>query len=221
MLCGILLPSLRAAREQSRRCACQASMSQMASAFVAYGNTRNGELPGSVSVGPTAAVNHGEELMAARLQRGAEANDGWDGLGLLVKGGYLDEHGKCLYCASHHGEHPSERYGSEFAATGARQIYGNYQYSSNVQYAAKDQNQNARITIDSGRSVLLLTDGLRTRGDFNHVSGMNRMFADLSIEWWADTAQSLLQKLPEGETPASDFKFDQIWLAAGSANALP
>ena len=69
------------------------------------------------------------------------------------------------------------------------------------------------ITIDSGSDVLLLTDGLRTKSDFNHESGLNRMMADLSIEWWADTGNQLRDRIPDNVTlaGASSAAFDIIW----------
>ena len=77
-----------------------------------------------------------------------------------------------------------------------------------------DPHHGAPITLDAGRSVLLLTDGLRTRSDFNHGSGLNRMFGDLSVEWWADTANHLRDSLPEtalATDPGGQDRYSRIW----------
>ena len=51
--------------------------------------------------------------------------------------------------------------------------------------------------MDAGRNVLLLTDGLRARSDFNHRNGLNRMMGDLSVEFWHDAQDSVRMQLPE------------------------
>jgi hypothetical protein len=94
------------------------------------------------------------------------------------------------------------------------QIYTNYHYSGHIQRQIVNGGvRETPITLDSGSSVLLLTDGLRTRMDFNHITGLNRMFADLSMEWWADTTNQLRNQIPEGATFASaaSANFQTIW----------
>ena len=195
VLCGILLPSLRAAREASCKLNCQSNERQVGTATVAYGIQSNSRVPPSFNAEGTNPLR--QELMASRLQGGGlPGNAGWDGLGLLVKGGYLGNC-QCLYCPSHHGDHSFGRYADDYASKDSAseqvQIYTNYHYS--------------------GSDVLLLTDGLRTRSDFNHETGLNRMMADLSIEWWADTGNQLRNRIPDSVTLAgtSSAAFDIIW----------
>ena len=216
VLCGILLPSLRATREASMKLRCASNMHQIGVAMTAYGIQSDGRIPPSNNV--IGAIPPRHELMAARLQIGGAAGPtGWDGLGILVKGGYLGDC-QCLYCPSHHGEHSFERYAADYANkdTVSVQIYTNYHYSGHIQRQIVNGLQGVRetpITLDSGSSVLLLTDGLRTRMDFNHITGLNRMFADLSMEWWADTSNQLRNQIPEGATFASapSANFQTIW----------
>ena len=218
VLCGILLPSLRAAREASCKLHCGSNQRQIGTAIVAYGMQSNSRIPPSVNAEGTNPLRR--ELMASRLQDGGlPGNAGWDGLGLLVKGGYLGNC-QCLYCPSHHGDHSFGRYADDYASKDSAseqvQIYTNYHYSGHILRQLRAGLQTTRetaITIDSGSDVLLLTDGLRTRSDFNHESGLNRMMADLSIEWWADTGNQLRNRIPDNVTlaGASSAAFDIIW----------
>jgi len=216
IMCGILLPSLRAARETSLRLRCQCNLHEIGIAISAYGIQSDSRVPPSNNVIGAAPAR--QELMAARLQIGGAAGaTGWDGLGILVKGGYIGDC-RCLYCPSHHGEHPFDRYAADYEQKDSAgvQIYTNYHYSGHIRRQIADGLQAARetpITLDSGSGVLLLTDGLRTRGDFNHVTGLNRMFADLSIEWWADTGNQLRNHIPESvlAAGASSAAFQSIW----------
>ena len=219
VLCGILLPSLRAAREASCKLRCVSSERQIGTATVAYGMQSNSRIPPSIN----AMVPHlRQELMASRVQDGGlPGNAGWDGLGLLVKGGYLGNC-QCLYCPSHHGDHSFGRYADDYASkdSASVQIYTNYHYSGHILRqvgAALPATRQTAITIDSGSDVLLLTDGLRTRSDFNHETGLNRMMADLSIEWWADTGNQLRNQIPPNaliagaSSSAAPINYDTIW----------
>jgi competence protein ComGC len=219
VLCGILLPSLRAAREASCKLNCNSNQRQIGTAIVAYGMQSDSRIPQSVHA--DGAHPRRQELMASRVQDGGlPGNAGWDGLGLLVRGGYLGNC-QCLYCPSHHGDHSFGRYADDYANkdSASVQIYTNYHYSGHILRqvgAGLDDSRQTAITIDSGSDVLLLTDGLRTRSDFNHETGLNRMMADLSIEWWADTGNQLRNKLPAnaliaGASSAAPINYDTIW----------
>lgn len=216
VLCGILLPSLRATREASCKLRCASNMHQIGVALVAYGIQSDNRIPPSINAMGANPLRR--ELMASRLQDGGMAGPaGWDGLGILVKGGYLGDC-QCLYCPSHHGDHAFDRYAADYASQDSAgvQIYTNYHYSGHILRQLGQGLQTPRetaITLDAGSTVLLLTDGLRTLADFNHESGLNRMMADLSIEWWADTGNQLRNQLPESVTlaGASAAAFDIIW----------
>ncbi len=221
VLCGILLPSLRAAREASCKLNCQSNKRQIGTAIVAYGMQSNSRIPQSVNAEGNQPRR--QELMASRLKDGSmPGSAGWDGLGFLVKGGYLGNC-QCLYCPSHHGDHSFGRYADDYASkdSASVQIYTNYHYSGHILRqlrAGLDDSRDTEITIDSGSDVLLLTDGLRTRSDFNHETGLNRMMADLSIEWWADTGNLLRNKIPvnaviagASSAASSPTNFDNIW----------
>jgi len=215
VLCGILLPSLRATREASCKLHCASNMHQIGVALVAYGIQSDNRIPPSINAMGAHPLR--QELMASRVQAGGMGTAGWDGLGILVKGDYLGEC-QCLYCPSHHGDHAFDRYADGYANkdSASVQIYTNYHYSGHILRQAGVgllAPRETAITLDAGSSVLLLTDGLRTRSDFNHESGLNRMMADLSIEWWADTGNQLRNQIPESAAfaGASAAAFDSIW----------
>jgi type II secretory pathway pseudopilin PulG len=219
VLCGILLPSLRATREAARRMSCASNQRQIGAALSAYAMANDDLLP------PSGALRQGAfrpwELMAARHGPGTfepvDPVGGWDGLGLLVKGSYIGDGCQCLHCASHHGEHPFERYAGAYATDTARsQIYTNYHYSGHVQYEESGSNVGdaRRVSLNDGHTTVLLSDGLRTQLDFNHRVGLNRMWADLSVEWVADSQSSLFAALPPdpsslpGDAPQ---RYGEIW----------
>jgi prepilin-type N-terminal cleavage/methylation domain-containing protein len=181
VLCGILLPSLRATREQANRLACSSNMHQIGMALSAWGLTHEQQVPHSRNAEPSSL--RPQELMAARMVTGAEdATRGWDGLG----------------CGSHRGEHSYERYANAYGSDAKLQIYTNYHYAGHLTYQYDESDPRyRRITLNEGRDVVLLTDGLRSRSDFNHGNGLNRMFADLSVEWWVDERNELERGLPD------------------------
>lgn len=219
VLCGILLPSLRATREAAHRMSCASNQRQIGAALSAYALTHDDALP------PSNALREGSirpwELMAARHGPGAfqpvDSVGGWDGIGLLVKGSFLGDGCQCLHCGSHHGEHPFERYADQYANAAVRsQIYTNYHYAGHLRYdqANPDLSDARRVSLNDGHDVVLLSDGLRTQMDFNHRVGLNRMWADLSVEWVADSQNSLLAALPPD--PASlpsdaQQRYRSIW----------
>jgi len=178
------------------------------------------------SVNAEGSTPQRQELMAVRLRNGlaSAGPQGWDGLGLLVGGGYLGRC-ECLYCPSHHGEHPSERYTDDFARTSVgANIYGNYQYAGHVGPRTSDREAGEAITMDAGRNVLLLTDGLRTRSDFNHGNGLNRMMGDLSVEFWHDAQDSVRMRLPDlpvVATVETCATYENIWAQLSGTEPVP
>ena len=215
ILCGILLPSLRATRQAAERVSCACNQRHIGVGLSMYANNNNDRICRSVNA--EGSTPQRQELMAVRLRQGraSAGPQGWDGLGLLVDGGYLDR-SECLYCASHHGEHSFERYAAEFAKPAVTiEVFGNYQYSGHVRPRTTNGQPGEAITMDAGRNVLLLTDGLRTQSDFNHGNGLNRMMGDLSVEFWYDSQDAVRMQLPELPlTVATEYESEQygnIW----------
>jgi hypothetical protein len=201
------MPALRHVREASQRMNCASNMHQIGAALTTYSQLNRDRLPPSVH----AEMNPREpqELMAAA--RGpAEGNlvgaPEWDSLGWLVHGKYINNC-ECLYCPSHHGDHPFQRYASSFETPGAVRIYTNYHYAGHVGPHGE------RLDLIQGHDLLLLTDGLRLQSDFNHRTGTNRLFADCSTDYWFDAGNTLRESLPNAVLPPIQqiSCFDDAW----------
>ncbi|NBQ14677.1 MAG: type II secretion system protein [Proteobacteria bacterium] len=214
VLCGILLPSLRATRQAAQRVSCASNMRQIGVGVSMYANNNDDRICRSLNA--EGGMPKRQELMAVRLLSGVPSGgpDGWDGIGLLVSGNYLDRC-DCLYCASHHGEHPQDRYAADYARTSAGgAIYSNYQYAGHVSPRTANGQPGEPITMDVSHTALLLTDGLRTRSDFNHSNGFNRMMTDLSVEFRSDADDSIRRLLPDApQSPSQEtvLKYDALW----------
>jgi prepilin-type N-terminal cleavage/methylation domain-containing protein len=218
ILTSLLMPGLRNARETANKLACASNMRQIGYAITAYATDHNDRLPysyfGSLDVQLPA------EMMA--ISTGGPTNT-FEGIGRLLPrcGGYLDSRG-CLYCPSHSGEHTLERYENVLAMPptagllDTTRAYSNYHYRGDV-----DPATGRRFRLSNDHDFLLLTDGLRTRSDFNHGYGLNLLHGDLAISWYADVDGKLIDALPEtiSEAVPQTVLFDQIWKELiGSAN---
>ncbi|MDZ4829076.1 MAG: type II secretion system protein, partial [Phycisphaerae bacterium] len=209
ILTSLLMPGLRTVRESANRLSCGNNMRQIGYALTSYANDNSDFLPASSFA--TNDVKLPQELMAVTTG-GAEAH--FEGIGRLLPhcGGYLDSPG-CLYCASHHGEHSLERYADAFdRPAGNERAYSNYHFRGD-----NDPVTGTRYRLDNEHSFLLLTDGLRTRSDFNHGNGMNLLHGDLAISFFADVDGGIFSQLPEvAATNSQVVLFNQIWAELGS-----
>ena len=104
-------------------------------------------------------------------------------------------------------------------------VYGNYQYAGHVGPRVSDSQAREAITMDAGRNVLLLTDGLRARSDFNHRNGLNRMMGDLSVEFWHDAQDSVRMQLPELPVTVATVDtcatYENIWAQLTGVDPAP
>lgn len=199
VLMGLLMPGLREVREVTRRLQCGNNMRMLGIGIIAYGGDHAEQLPFS---------RHAErksfhDLMALNV---TEPDQVFDGLGLLLphRGrGYVDGRA-CFFCPSHRGDHEAERNMPLLDRPGGIRIFGNYHYRGHI------NGQGRRLTLGAeGDRMIVLTDGLRTRSDFNHVAGTNLLRSDGSIQWWYDHQGSVLADLPlvpGAEGPDPDFE---------------
>jgi len=196
ILIGLLTPALSAARETAQRLGCASNQYGLGNGLSLYAKDYRDFLPPSFF--GSLAVNKPQEMMAATIGALETIPDRWEGLGWLSTraGGYVDCD-RCFFCPSHRGEHDVEDLGSGFALGGPRR-YMNYHYRGDVDVAT-----NRRRRIDQPWSTILITDGLRTKSDFNHGSGANRVHGDLSISWWQDRTEFVGTVLPDGDLPPS------------------
>ena len=89
---------------------------------------------------------------------------------------------------------------------------------SNYQYVATDDEQKLHLLSDD---LILLSDGFRTKLDFNHRVGMNTVRGDGSIQWWNDVENEFFYALPDtplASTPLQAEIFQQVWGLVGESD---
>ncbi|MCW5776320.1 MAG: hypothetical protein KIS87_07780 [Phycisphaeraceae bacterium] len=128
---------------------------------------------------------------------------GWDGLGKLFGNEFLPA-SEVFYCPSHWGKHPWKAYTTAFKAPKGL-IVGNYQFR-----AMGPNGSRLLSRIEPSRSAIV-TDGLRTKEDFNHKIGLNVLRADISLSWLTDGGR-LWAFLPEDEEASMRSEdYEMIW----------
>lgn len=199
VLTSLLFPAFRGVRESAQRLSCASNMRQVGAAFVLYGTDHDDRLPSS-RFGAAGDLLSPQEMMAANIGPGAQnlqqLGGDSDGIGWLVSsigGRYLDSC-SCLYCASHHGDHPYERYKDLFDAPNGSRIYTNYHYAGDRVLGSDDT---AVVKMTNEHDQVLLTDGLRTKRDFNHGVGANILYGDCAVIWFSDAGGAILQAIPD------------------------
>ena len=214
LLTTLLFPGMRAARDSAHRLICASNMRQLGMATITYAmDQRNERLP------PSQMAQTGRRLdqMAVTWPDIGWKNLGpqeqFDGLGILIGEGYCSSP-KCMYCPSHTGSHSYEENATMLNAAvgrlsppaGTPTIFSNYQYVG-------DDGQ--RDTINTLKpDAILITDGFRTKADFNHRVGMNQLMGDLSIQWWQDEQNSFFLRLPGAPLTSIDAQneiFNSVW----------
>jgi len=197
LLTSILFPAFRGVRESAQRLSCASNMRQIGTAFALYGMDFSERLPTS-KLTPT-QIMPPQEQMAATAGPGVNSVgvsdlNVWNGLGLIVSGRYLDSPA-CLYCASHSGEHPFERYQHKFFdKPDGKRIYTNYHYVGGEKLGS-----GGTVTPLMNRnehSQLLLVDGMRMQDDFNHLVGTNVLHGDNAVSWCADAEGTIRSQIP-------------------------
>jgi competence protein ComGC len=201
LLTALMMPAMQQLRENAHRVMCMSNMQQLGHSFFLFGGDHNDGLPVSDAL---AQSNAPQNLMIAR--RPGVGEDKWDGLGRLYERQYC-EAPECYYCPSHHGEHPYERYENMWRDSNPpTAIYTNYHYAGHMEW---DQD-NRKRTLLQGYELVLLTDGLRTQSDFNHVLGMNSLRGDGSVHW-ADDNGSIMAVLPKSAADPITPAYLSLW----------
>ena len=218
ILTGLLMPAMAQLREAAHRVVSASNMRQLDMAVLMYANDCKDKLPYSYYLDDDALSmddideRQPQELMIAHLgadHLGAK-EDGWDGLGLLFQWGYAAVP-DVYYCLSHRGEHPLERYQWLWRRDymGPEPIYTNYHYCGHI-----DWESHTPRTLEEGENLIVLTDGLRSKQDFNHVTGMNVARGDGSVRW-LDNAQNIYRLLPSDpedlQDPGQFNSYRNLW----------
>ena len=211
ILTAILMPALARVRDAAQRVQCASNLRQIGCALVDYGDDHRDRLP-NLDVIQTSDPNNvkfAEAMTLTDLQ-----GMGVDGLGRLlfgpITGSYLQTP-EVLYCPSHRGDHPFERYERALMGIGPRTpgaaIYCNYHYRGTF-----DPVTRRHLPRPLAPETVLVVNGLRTRSDFSHVDGTNRLKADCSVDWYADTANAIYRALPvEPPVNAQPDLFSVLW----------
>lgn len=206
LLAGLLMPALSSVRENARRVICASNQRQIGQALTMFSGDRRNKLPTATVLdlpepnpGMLALVRNEEQ--SSSLLHYAEGqhpvpeplkDSNWDGLGHLYKWHYCDA-AESYYCPSHEGEHTIERCKEMWETKNIEEpLFSNYHYVGH-----KDWRTGKRRSLLQGRSLILATDGLRTKSDYSHGVGYNLLRGDGSVSWKDDViVRSELTSLP-------------------------
>jgi len=223
ILAAIMMPALKGIRDHTERVISANNMRQIGFGASMYEMDYDA-LPQSAFI-EDAEPELMQEMMAIYVPSDQEdiriddpktratlaANGGWEGIGLLYRTKYIDDP-RVFYCPAHRGDHPMERYLDDLhGPTSTHVIYSNYHYRG---HEDSETGRDLRPDFD-GRRVML-TDGMRTKRDFNHRVGYNALLVDGSVNWRQDLSAEIYNMLPqEGgfgieRTGDSDL-YERLW----------
>lgn len=215
LLIGLLMPGLASVRETSRRVVCASSLRQIGFGLTLYADMNHdylpssaflrGEKPGGDDGGSGSETWFPSEMMTLRLPGppiyGLDRL--WDGLGMLYSNEFLPTP-EIFYCPSHWGRHPLSRYLLNWKGQNGA-IVGNYHFRG------FGPNGSRRLSRIEPSRAAIVTDGLKTRQDFNHKVGLNVLRADISLSWLSDGGR-LFEYLPaDGDSSLRTEDFEMLW----------
>lgn len=216
LLVSLLLPSLSFVTESGRRVVCQSNLRQVGIGLLGYAEDNKGLLAPSVYLQntPGRAAFEPQSMIALRVPPERQSFDtAWDGLGLLYKAEIVDEP-KVFYCPSHQGQYRFRDQAETWRAAEG-EIIGNFQYRGQGPAANRTVNGVTPMTrflaeIDPAQSSLI-SDGLRSRIEFNHTQGANFFRADMTIRWFNDRGQRLFNRLSNDKDEAQASVIQDAW----------
>lgn len=213
VLTGLLMPGITKARRSAYRLMCASNLRQIGTALMLRGEDHNGFLPDSHMqelgrFGEMSAINTGEIEYSSH-------RPSYDGLGILWEHRYL-ESGQCLYCPAHRHEHTYDSDAAYYDSIDGdieRRIHCNYHFVGPrvLDEEGRPTDHPDRNLNRAGR-LLLVTDSLRSREDFNHADGMNVLFSDFSTVWEADTMARFSSRLPDEFAIEQSAPADELWV---------
>ena len=208
LLTGILMPSLARSRDAADRLRCASNLRQVGGALVGWLDDHGNRLPNLTYIYDQ-LPKYCEGMLLTNYE-----GEAFEGLGHLLpcaeNGGYLAD-ARLLYCPCHHGDHPFDRYATQI---GGRLLdtepgtpaYCNYHYKTPLDPATGKQILNAMMS-----TKVLVADGFRTRADFNHKDGTNRLFGDGHVDWRADNGNKIYKSLPFSVAIEAPYMYKSIW----------
>lgn len=215
---AILMPIFSMVRESAHRVICASNERQIGMAMIMYSDANRDYLPPS-SYTKVPGFKQ-QDMMASHLGGGNPRN--WEGIGILFEQHYCNS-AECFYCPSHTGDHSFDRYERWYDLPIMNaMIFTNYHYAGDFdrddlglsiasgEHPGNNVNRKHLIEADT----VLLSDGLRTVRDFNHIVGMNVLRGDGSVRW-RDDKNKVYSLLPRNEDEVSvqdlEVLFTNIW----------
>ena len=217
ILTAVLFPGLAAARNKAMKLICASHLHSLSTGLIMYSSDNNDKLPKSRMAEASRPLDQ-MAITVPDTENPGSSRFVLDGLGHLVDvnnfGCYCDA-SVCLFCPAHTNTHDFERYEKSLANTmdmipAGQQVWSNYQYVGQKPRGDDDNGLVSRLKNED----VLVTDGFRTRADFNHVNGMNRLYGDGSIRWWQDVTEEFYNALPANPVQNSAqqlLHFNQAW----------
>lgn len=185
VLISLLLPSLSGIREATRRVVCSSNQHQVGLGISMYTEDSKDELP-PTDWDPKDASRTQAAPQKTNIVRKYEFDSPFDGLGILFESQYLNAP-QVFYCPSHHGQHPFGTYSPTWHQDQGLLVV-NFQYRGAKRYLPGQSDR-----------LVLVTDGLATRADYNHNVGSNILRGDFSVSWLPDPSGSIVRLLPIAE----------------------
>ena len=195
LLAGLLLPALSEVRENANRVLCGSNQRQLGQAIIMFGGSRNNKLPyasvlddiepNSSELSKLRNATHVESSYSGGGYRNYVPvplqDESWDGLGRLFRWHYCSAP-EIYYCPSHEGEHTLDKCQEMWKSEPSNKVlYGNYQYVGHKNWRTGRQS-----SLLTGEKLTLVTDGLRTKIDYSHGDGYNKLRGDGSVVWITD-----------------------------------
>lgn len=211
VLVGIMLPVLGTVRDTTHRVVCSSNIRQIGLGITMYADDNRGFLPASVFLSradddpglPLETISLRIGSSSSFIQRAREDQDlaihtsaalpsRWDGIGLLYSLDYLEAPG-VFYCPAHTGSFQKQEQLETAWQLPASSVFSNYQYRG------EGPNGDRRLWQLLPRQTVILSDSLRPDDSLNHEDGANILRADLSVLWFQDTQETLVQLSRNGD----------------------
>jgi len=199
LLMALLMPNFIRLREAARQAACASNLHQTGLAISLYVDEYGERLPSSVFSGREDGRGRRarpSEMIFANLGASKKPGSmGWDGLGWLYGTGLIKSP-QVFYCPSHTGSHPFERYADGWANAGTQLVEINYHYRRDIDDEILSSKSVDFFMIRFSEEPIV-TDGMRTKQDFNHVVGTNVLRIDSVVRWFDDKDGQIYADLPD------------------------